>query len=198
MGGPRKKQHCQPSIVDSDLDCRFSVSGSGSNSDTTSLHESDIVVQESQPIILPQKCAKPASAHVDAPRTTLILTPTVSHTINYAVSFFSSAEMKKLIAKRVPKCSSFKLCSEESWDTLKAQLLVKVSNALGDAANLNFSKYNFMVSILRIVSKPGIPLTSDNDYDLLLTKIKARRVKDPIIANITITLKSLLCLNGER
>ena len=65
MGHPQKKQHCQPSIIDSDLDHHFSLSGSGSNSDTT-LHESDIVVQESQPIVLPQKCAKPASAYVDA------------------------------------------------------------------------------------------------------------------------------------
>ena len=89
--------------------------------------------------------------------------------------------------KRVPKCSLFKLCSEESWDTLKAQLLVKVSDALGDAAHLDFSKYNFVVSILHVISKLGIPLTSDNDDDLLLTKIKAGKVKDPILANITIT-----------
>ena len=185
MGRPRKKQYHQPSIIDSDLDHRFSISGSGSDSDTTS-HESDIVVQESQPIVLPQKHAKPASAHVDAPRTP-ILTPTVSHSINYAISVFSSAEMKKSIAKWVPKCSLFKLHSEESWDALKVQLLAKVSNALGDAAHLDFLKYNFVVSILRVISKPGIPLTSDNDYDLLLTKIKAGKVKDPILANITIT-----------
>ena len=97
MGHPRKKQHRQPSIIDSDLDRRLSLSGLGSDSDTTS-HESDIVVQESQPIILPQKRAKPASAHVDAPRTP-IPTPTVSQTINYAISFFSSAEMKKSVTK---------------------------------------------------------------------------------------------------
>ena len=71
--------------------------------------------------------------------------------------------------------------------TVKAQLLVKISDALGDAAHLNFSKYNFIVSILCVISKPGIPLTSDNDYDLLLTRIKAIKVKDPILANVTIT-----------
>jgi hypothetical protein len=63
---------------------------------------------------------------------------------------------------------------------------VKVSNALGDAASLDFSKYNFMVYILRVISKPGLPLTSDTDYDFLLAKIKAGKVKEPILANVTI------------
>ena len=137
------------------------------------------MVQEPQPIILPQKRAKPASACVDTPCTP-ILAPIVSQTINYAISVFSSAEMKKSVTKRVLKCLSFKLRSEEPWDTLK------VSDALGDAAHLDFSKYNFVVSILCVISKPGIPLTSDNDYDLLLTKIKAGKVKDPILPNVTI------------
>ena len=62
-----------------------------------------------------------------------------------------------------------------------------MSEALGDTAILDFSKYNFMVSILCIVSKPGLPLTSDNDYNLLLAKIKGGKVKDPILANVAIT-----------
>ena len=145
--------------------------------------DSDIVVQE--PIVIPQKCAK---ACATAPHTP-IPTPTidVSQTINYTVSVFSSDEMKKATSKHVPKCSSFQLHTDEPWDTLKAQLLMKVSDTLGDTAILDFSKYNFIVSILCVVSKPGLPLTSDNDYDLLLAKIKAGKVKDPILANITIT-----------
>ena len=185
MGRPRKKQHRQTSIIDSDLDHHFSAV-SGSSSDSDSSHESDIVVQESQPIVLPQKRAKPASGHARAPHNP-VSGPTVTQTINYAVSVFSSAEMKKAASKRVPKCLSFQLHTEKPWDTLKAQLLVKVSNALGDAASLDFSKYNFVISILRVISKPGLPLTSDNDYDLLLTKIKAGKVKEPILANVAIT-----------
>jgi hypothetical protein len=186
MGRPRKKQFRHSSVIDSELDRRFSVSGSGSDSDAAS-HESDIVVEESQPIVLPQKRAKPASGRHASPPHIPIPTPTVSQTINYATSVFSSAEMKKAVTKRVPKCSSFRLQTEEPWDTLKAQLLVKVSDALGDAVHLDFSKYNFMVSILRVISKPGIPLTTDNDYDLLLTRIKSGKVKEPILANVTIT-----------
>ena len=70
---------------------------------------------------------------------------------------------------------------------MKAQLLVKVSDVLGDTASLDFSKYNFIVSILHVISKPGLPLTSDTDYDLLVTKIKAGKLKEPILANVTIT-----------
>lgn len=182
MGRPRKKQHRGPSIIDSDLDRRFS------DGESTS-HESDNAAQESaesaesRPVVVPQKRTKPASAGTPC---TLII-PTIAHTINYVVSLFSSAEMKKAISKRVPKSSSFQLRTDEPWDTLKAQLLVKVSDGLGDAANLDFSKYNFIVSILRIISKPGLPLTSEADYDLLLTKIKAGKVKEPILANVTIT-----------
>jgi len=95
--------------------------------------------------------------------------------------------MKKGISKRVAKCSSFQLHTDEPWDTVKAQLLVKVSNAMGDDVVLNFSKFNFMVSILRVISKPGVPLISNDDYNLLLTKIKAGKVKEPILANVTIT-----------
>ena len=185
MGRPRKKQYRQPSIIDSDLDRRFSGSNSGSDSDSPSeSHASDIVVQ---PIVLPQKRAKqPKPAHASAPHTP-IQAPAPTVTINYAISVFSSAEMKKATSKRVPKCSSFQLRTEEPWDTLKAQLLVKVFDALGDAASLDFSKYNFVVSILRVISKPGLPLTSDDDYDLLLTKIRIGKVKEPILANVTIT-----------
>ena len=154
--------------------------------DLQTLHGSDIVVQDIQPIVIPKKRAKPASAHASNPHTP-IPTPTVSMTINYVVSFFSSAEMKKAVSKRLPKCSSFQLHSEEPWDTVKAQLLVKISDALGDAAYLDFSKYNLVVSILCVISKPGIPLTSDNNYDLFLARLKARKVKEKFFANVTIT-----------
>ena len=180
----QKKQHRQPSIIDSDLDHCYSNSGSGSDSDSTQAsRDSDIVVQE--PIVVPQKHAK---ACATAPHTP-IPPPTVnvSQTINFAVSVFSSDKMKKVTSKHVPKCLSFQLHTDEPWDTLKAQLLVKVSDALGDTAIRDFSKYNFIVSILCIVSKPGISLTSENDYDLLFAKIKAGKVKDPILANVTIT-----------
>ena len=95
--------------------------------------------------------------------------------------------MKKVVSKQVAKCLSFQLCTNEPWDTLKAQLLVKVSNAIGDDVTLDFSKFNFMVYILCVISKQGLPLTSDNDYDLLLTKIKAGKLKEPILTNVTVT-----------
>ena len=109
MGRPRKKQHRLPSIIDSELEHRFSeaVSGSSSDSDTSSSSSSqDSVigsVQNIQPIVaivpppvVPQKRAKPG--RTSAPRTP-IPSPTVSQVVNYAVSVFTSAEMKKGISK---------------------------------------------------------------------------------------------------
>jgi hypothetical protein len=202
MGRPRKKQHRQPSIIDSEHDHRFSESASGSSSDSDSSLSSQDIVQNFQPIVaqpqavvrqpvaivpppvIPQKRAK--SGRTSTPRTS-IPTPTVSQVVNYAVSVLTSAEMKKGVSKRVPKCSSFQLRTDEPWDTVKAQLLVKVSNAIGDGVLLDVSKFNFMVSISRVISKPGVPLISDNDYDLFLTKIKLGKLKEPILANVSIT-----------
>ena len=173
------------------MDRRFSeplsLSDSSSGSEGESnLHEpeGDNMIQEPQPVVVPQKRAKPGSANT--PHTPIPI-PTVTHTVNYAISVFSSAEMRKATSKRVPRSSSFQLRTDEPWDTMKAQLLVKVSDALGDTASLDFSKYSFVISILRVISKPGLPLTSDTDYNLLVTKIKSGKLKEPILANVTIT-----------
>ena len=172
MGRPRKKHHRQPSIIDSDMDRRFSEplslsdSSSGSEGESNSHEpEGDNMIQEPQPVVVPQKRAKPGSANT--PHTPIPI-PTVTHTVNYAISVFSSAEMRKATSKRVPRSSSFQLHTDEPWDTMKAQLLEKVSDALGDTASLDFSKYSFVVSILHVILKPGLPLTSDTDYNLLV------------------------------
>jgi hypothetical protein len=105
MARPRKKQHRQPSIIGSDLDRRFSLSGSGSDRDAagdgdSTSHESDIEFQESQPVVVPQKRAKPSGA--SAPHTP-IPSFAVTQTINYVVSVFSSAEMKKPFRNEFPR-----------------------------------------------------------------------------------------------
>ena len=68
MGRPRKKHHRQPSIIDSDMDRRFSEplslsdSSSGSEGESSSHEpEGDNVIQEPQPVVVPQKRAKPGS-----------------------------------------------------------------------------------------------------------------------------------------
>ena len=194
MPGPRKKPHTTPSIITSDLDHRYSPSESES-----SAHESDGSVQlestrSATPApVIPRKRAKQAKqprAPALAPVPVLVPVPVpdvVAPTINYAVSVFSAAEMKKAVSKRVPKSSSFQLRTDEPWDTTKAQLLVKISDALGAGASLDFSKYNIMIAILRVITKPGQPLTSEADYTLLLHRISSAKVKDPILANVTLT-----------
>ena len=81
------------------MDHRFSeplsLSDSSSGSEgESSLHEpeGDNMIQEPQPVVVPQKRAKPGSANT--PHTPISI-PTVTHTINYAISVFSSAKMKK-------------------------------------------------------------------------------------------------------
>ena len=124
MGRPRKKQYHQPSIIDSELKHCFSPSGSDSDSTSHEISDSEPMAVSVPPVIVPQKRIKTGLRKPDTPIPTPILT------INYAVAFFSSAEMKKPSSECVPKSSSFHLRTDEPWDTLKAQLLVKVSDAL--------------------------------------------------------------------
>ena len=189
MTRPRKKKQFRaPSIITSEVDRQFSPSESES-----SAQESDGSPESTRSAtpVIPRKRAKQPKAQalvpVPIPVPVSVPVPTVNHPIiNYAVSVFSSAEMKKAVSKRVPKSSSFQLRTDEPWDTTKAQILVKISDALGMGANLDFSQYNCMVVIPRVITKPGQPLTSDADYALLLNRISSAKLKDPIIASVTI------------
>ena len=85
----------------------------------------------------------------------------------YILSIFSADEIKKAVAKRSPKMLSLQLSTDEPWDTIKAQFLIKISQALNPKV-IDYNNYTVMFFIPHIFPKPGAPLQSDDDYKLLL------------------------------
>lgn len=99
----------------------------------------------------------------------------------------SAAELKKPVAKRAPKNQSLLLSTAEPWDTMKAQLLVKIDIAL-KSPTLSFDDYGIMFYIPRVLPKPGMTLATEADYTSLLEHIQALVAKMKIPAvNINIS-----------
>jgi hypothetical protein len=109
------------------------------------------------PIVTPKKRKKTTAAAATAP------TKGVDQSITYILSIFSADEIKKAVAKRCPKTLSLQLTTDEPWDTIKAQLLVKISQALNPKV-IDYNNYTVMFFIPRVFPKPGAPLQSDDDY----------------------------------
>ena len=108
--------------------------------------------------------------------------PTIK--VDYVTAVFSSFEMRKGPMKRVPKNASFQLQTDKPWDTLKAQMLVKILDAL-DPPTIDFLQYNIMIAIPRVIAKPGIPLTSEAEYTMFLNRIAHSKSKN-ILTNVTV------------
>lgn len=180
MARPRKKRR-QPSIITSDVDHRFSLSEGESDTSAASNRSSDVLVpsKRSKRATVPHTAVAAIPAPIPAPAAKVIK-------VDYVTSIFSTAEMKKAVSKRLAKNSSFQLQTDEPWDTLKAQLLAKIATALNPPV-LDFTNYNVMVTINRVIAKPGIPLSTDADYTMLLNRITNTKAKDTILANVTIT-----------
>jgi hypothetical protein len=88
--------------------------------------------------------------------------------VTYILSILSAAEARKsVISKRVAKTAIFKLSSDEPWDTLKAQLLVKIDHALHPSL-IQYDHYDIKFSIPRVFSKPGLSLDHATDYNLIV------------------------------
>ena len=166
MGHSRKHQHRLPSIIDSDMD----------HSDHSSLHDNDSSGSDSQSntVLVPTDHLTGTGAvtgkHSKAGRKTINKTqdPTAPiPKLDYILTLFSATEMKKSAAKREPKKSSLQLSANEPWDTVKAQILVKIDEVL-KPSTLSINNYEVLLTIPRVVSKPGYPLASATDYSILL------------------------------
>ena len=101
--------------------------------------------------------------------------------LDYIVAIFSPAELKKPVTKRVPKNLSLRLSTDEPWDTVKAQILVKIDAAL-NPQSIKFENYSIAYTIPHIVSKPGYPLFSADDYALLVD-----RARKPKLVHLHVT-----------
>jgi hypothetical protein len=85
----------------------------------------------------------------------------------YILTLLSHAEAKKSAANRCAKSLSLSLSRDEPWDTVMAQLMVKISQAFGlDVVDLG--NYKVMFFINRLYPKPGALLQTEDDYGLLL------------------------------
>jgi hypothetical protein len=168
----RKQPPRSLSIINSDLDDRFSPSHISDNK-TDSVSDRAPTPPPPKPV----KRRKVASKVV--PEDPAI-------TITYAIALFTTAEWKKAIAKRTPKNLSLQLKSTEPFDTVQAQILAKIDSAI-DLPRNKITDYDVLYMISRIVQKPGVPLTSEADYAVLVEKARASgKNKTSAIVNLSI------------
>ncbi|KAG2345633.1 hypothetical protein BDR05DRAFT_946676 [Suillus weaverae] len=90
--------------------------------------------------------------------------------ISYMVSILSASEMKKAKSKREPVNASIDLCTDEPWDTLKAQILVKISTAINPHM-LHFNNYSLTYHISWVLPKPGLSLLTEADYNGMMKQV---------------------------
>lgn len=108
----------------------------------------------------------------------------VTKEISYMVSIFSASEMKKSKSKREPINASFDLRTDKPWDTLKAQILAKISAAI-NPRTLCFDDYLLTYYIYRVLPKPGLSLMAQTDYDGLMKRVNGMAAKTPTV-NISV------------
>jgi len=110
---------------------------------------------QSAAAIVPCKCLRHATPPPAAPAPAVTCNPTPAPAckptvkvikIDYVTSIFSQTKMNKAVSKHMPKNALFTLQTDKPWDTMKAQLLVKISDTL-NPPTLDLSSYNMMVSI---------------------------------------------------
>ncbi|KAG2152702.1 hypothetical protein DEU56DRAFT_752017 [Suillus clintonianus] len=86
--------------------------------------------------------------------------------VTFITSITSAAEMKKPASKRTSRNQTFALNLDEPWDTMKAQVLVKISDALNPGL-LRYEDYEVSWFIPRVLPKPGLSLLDEKDFDVL-------------------------------
>jgi hypothetical protein len=94
---------------------------------------------------------------------------------------------KKARSATTPISTALELGEKEPWDTLKAQLLMKIDTALSPHV-LNFDNYTVMFYISRVLPKPGMILETEESYSALLLRAANLASKTPTI-NLTIQEK---------
>jgi hypothetical protein len=114
----------------------------------------------------------------------------------YTTTILSAAEAKKAVSRRVPVIESFELSTEEPWDTVKAQLLVKIDNALSPK-KLDYQHYHVMFFVPKSgLVKPGLTLSTEEHYNTLLARVQASNNVIPTV-NIMIQEKENTALEKE-
>ena len=173
---PRKKVRKQPSIIGSDVDRRFSPSREESDSDPSSDHSTT-----QAPVSTGAKRARKSDTSTTASqdkgvhkgKSISFLHTLVSDLfrVSYILQVLSAVEMKKPLNKRLVKSDMIQLSTDEPWDTMKAQILAKISLLLKINA-VDIADFDIKFVIPRIIAKPGMPLVSEESYAVLLQRIQ--------------------------
>ena len=106
-----------------------------------------------------------------------------ARSVTYLLTIISVTEMKKSVSKRQSVSGHLKLDSDEPWDTLKAQILVKISDALRPA-KIDYADYNVIFHITCLVPKPGMALNDNYDCSFMLEQ--ALKGKNAVV-NLVVT-----------
>lgn len=101
--------------------------------------------------------------------------------LTYILAVLSVDEQKKPVLRQDAKTVSLTLASDEPWDTLKAQLLVKIDCAL-NPPKINFADYEIKYHILRVLPKPGLELETDQQYQNLIQHSRDIKGNTPTIS----------------
>ncbi|KAF8815024.1 hypothetical protein BYT27DRAFT_7080856 [Phlegmacium glaucopus] len=105
--------------------------------------------------------------------------------LTYILSILSAEEATKTVSKRTPISMALELGDKEPWDTLKAQLLMKIDTA---PPVLKFDDYTVLFYISRVLPRPGMVLETEDSYLALLLRAANLKSKTSTI-NLTIQEK---------
>ena len=104
----------------------------------------------------------------------------------YILSILAAAEAKKtVISKHISQSAIVRLDTDDPWDTMKAQILVKIDQAL-HPSRIQYDDYDIKFYITCVLPKPGLSLVSETDYEVMMLKARKLKGSDPEI-NITVT-----------
>lgn len=107
--------------------------------------------------------------------------------ITYLIAILTPEEAKKAQSKQAPVSTSLELWSNEPWDTVKTQFLVKIDSVFS-SQKLDFTDYDTRFYIPRSLPKPGIELATPDNYASLVTRAHNLSSDTPTV-NITIRRK---------
>jgi hypothetical protein len=95
--------------------------------------------------------------------------------------------MTKAVSRRAPVSASLEFLSNESWSNVCSEMLTKISVALNPAV-LMIANYSIHATSTHLISKPGLPLNSEDDYTLVLKHLSKAK-GDNVILSATICEK---------
>ena len=108
--------------------------------------------------------------------------PEPTKVVTYLLSITSASESKKKVNQRESLSRRIELPLSEPWDTVKAQFLREINDALSPD-QIHFDHYDILFKIPRIVSEPT-RLVSDGDYDFLIRE----STKGRTVANVKVQI----------